>query len=115
MWNSRIPTAEVNIHYAQIMKKYCPGFYGFSGGDDTIPTLVKQFFEGKYHKKIFKNYLHYDKDNFLSVNHSASYSLTPADNGYTEFNEKIISLFSQYSRNDTITIPNETICYWGKL
>lgn len=115
VWNSRIPTAELNIHHAEIMKKYCPGFYGFSGGDDTIPKLVDRFFEGHYSKKVYDNYLHYTKDMFLNINNSKSYSLDSNDINYKAFTEKISELFDRYSENGILTVPDQTIAYWGKL
>lgn len=115
VWNSRVSDNPLNKANAELLKKYCPDFYGFSGGDDKVPQLINSFFEGKFEVKHFDNNLCYNKNDFVARNLSASYALKHDNEKYPEFIEALGKLFDEFSINGIITIPNITVAYWGRI
>lgn len=114
VWNSRDSESPLIKENAEIFKKYCPSFYGFSGGIGENEEVFKQFFRnGQYEYKRFHYDLVMDYNGFLGRNLSASYSLKESDNDYKLFVEDISNLFEKYSYNGTIVMPNFTRSYLG--
>ena len=111
VWNSRVSDCPVNKANAEVLKAYCPDFYGFSGGNDNVPQLIDKFFDGKFEVKHFENNLSYNKNKFVARNLSASYALKYNDDKYPEFIEALKKLFDRFSINGKIIIPNETVAY----
>ncbi len=116
VWNSRDFKSPLIKENAEIFKKYCPNFYGFSGGIGEDAEIFNQFFrEGKYELKRFPNDLVMDFEAFLGRNLSASYSLKESDKDFKFFVEAIANLFYKYSQNGTIVMPNFTRSYLGNV
>lgn len=116
VWNSRDFTSPLIIENAEICKRYCSNFYGFSGGIGEDQEVFKQFFhEGEFEFKRFLNHLTLDFEGFLGRNLSASYSPKPTDKEYQPFVEAITDLFKKYSSSDKIVMPNFTRSYLGNV
>ncbi|MBS5938978.1 class I SAM-dependent methyltransferase [Clostridium sp.] len=115
VWNNRVPESEIVIKNAEICKKYCKNFKGFSGGLDITSNTISKFFNNKYDFIKFENNLKYDKDKFIKRMLSSSYSLTSDDVNYLEYINALKDLFNNYSINGILTIPNETIMYIGNV
>lgn len=116
VWNSRDFTSPLNIVNAEIFKKFCPNFHGFSGGIGEDQEVFKQFFQdGEYEFKRFPNDLILDFEGFLGRNLSASYSPKETDKEYESFVEAITNLFEKYSHNGKIVMPNFTRSYLGNV
>ncbi|MEH7014097.1 class I SAM-dependent methyltransferase [Neobacillus niacini] len=116
VWNSRDSTSPLIIENAEIYKKYCPNFYGFSGGIGENEEVFNVFFrDGQYEVKRFPNDLILDFEGFLGRNLSASYSPKEIDKEYESFVEAITNLFEKYSHNGKIVMPNFTRSYRGNV
>lgn len=116
VWNSRDSSNPLIIENAEIFKKYCPSFYGFSGGIGEDEEIFTRFYrEGKYEYKRFPNDITLDFNGFLGRNLSASYSLKPEDKDYQLFMEAITDLFEKYNNGGKIVMPNYTRSYLGHV
>lgn len=116
VWNSRDFQSPLINENREIFKRYCPNFYGFSGGIGEGGEVFNQFYrDGQYELKRFPNDLVMDFDGFLGRNLSASYSLKKSDKEYEFFVEAITNLFEKYSFNGKIVMPNFTRSYLGHV
>ncbi|NYE04284.1 SAM-dependent methyltransferase [Bacillus niacini] len=116
VWNNRDFSSPLIKENAEIFKKYCPNFYGFSGGIGDGEEIFNQFFLfGQYELKWFPNDLVMDLEGFLGRNLSASYSLKESEKEYKFFVEAIGNLFVKYSHNGKIVMPNFTRSYLGQV
>lgn len=116
VWNSRDSSSELIMENAEICKKFCSQFYGFSGGIEETPDVYRQFFrDGKYDKKEFQHNLKMSLDGFIGRNLSSSYAPKVTDPDYGKFIEAITGLFAKYSKDDEILVPNITRSYIGKV
>lgn len=115
IWNSRVTSSNLVKENAQICKKYCPNFKGFSGGMENPDAYIRQFFGDQYETKRFENNLEFDKVKFVDRNLSASYSIKEGDEGYKNYIFELESLFDKYAIGDTLIMENDTVAYIGKL
>jgi SAM-dependent methyltransferase len=116
VWNSRDFSSPLIKENAEIFKKYCPNFYGFSGGIGEREEVFNQFFRnGEFEFKRFPNDLVLDFEGFLGRNLSASYSLKESDKEFEFFVDAITNLFEKYSHNGKLVMPNYTRSYLGNV
>jgi SAM-dependent methyltransferase len=116
VWNSRDFSSSLIKENAEIFKKYCPNFYGFSGGIGEREEVFNQFFRnGGFEFKRFPNDLVLDFEGFLGRNLSASYSLKESDKEFEFFVDAITNLFEKYSHNGKLAMPNYTRSYLGNV
>jgi SAM-dependent methyltransferase len=116
VWNSRNFESQLVIDNAEVCKRICPLFTGFSGGKDEDSLELNSFFKGgKYDFKVFRYDLTYDLDGFLGRNLSASYAPKETDETYREFVKELTELFERYSKSGKIIVPNLTKSYIGKV
>lgn len=114
VYNHRVADSDFVKENAEICKKYCPNFNGFSNTYSTEAlSKIDMLFDGKYEVKTFSNNLTYSKDMFIDRMLSASYSLTEKDEKYNEYITSLEQLFDKYSVDGILTMPNETIAYIG--
>lgn len=113
-YNHRVDSSEFVIENAEICKKFCPNFKGFSNKfNDTAISKINTFFNGKYEIQKFPNNLTYSKEKFIERMLSASYSLTEKDNNFDEYIKALEQLFDKYSVDNIVTMPNESFSYIG--
>ena len=116
VWNSRDLSSRLVAENAEICKRFCPQFKGFSGGIEETPEVFAQFFRnGRYDYQSFDNHLEYSLDDFIGRNLSASYAPKSTEPDYHKFIEAITELFNKYSEDDKIILPNITRSYIGKV
>lgn len=116
VWNSRDEGSPFVRENAEIMKRFCPQFYGFSGGVDDTPERFEAFFEkGSFDYRVFRNDLQYDLDGFIGRSLSASYAPGKSSPGYKGFIAALNELFGKYSKDGKVTMPNVTRSYTGKV
>ena len=116
VWNNRETNSELIIENGQICKKFCKDFKGFSGGQDEKPESFSMFFkEGICDYRIFENNLTFDVDGFIGRNLSASYAPKEGDPKYKPFVDALSELFSKYSVNEKLVMPNITRSYVGQV
>ncbi len=116
IWNSRDPDSEFVKENAQICKKFCPNFRGFSGGHNYLSEDISAFFrDGIYETLRIDNPQYYDLSGFIGRNLSASYSLTPSDTDYQDFVFALTALFTEYASDGIACMPHYAYSYWGKV
>jgi SAM-dependent methyltransferase len=116
VWNSRDFSSPLIKENAEIFKKYCPNFYGFSGGIGEREEVFNQFFRnGEFEFKSFPNDLVLDFEGFLGRNLSASYSLKESEKEFEFFVDSITNLFEKYSQHGKLVMPNYTRSYLGNV
>ena len=115
IWNLRDMTAELNRHSYEIHVKYCPRFKGFGGGIQENDPRIGRFFGGAYDCVVFEHPLCYDRENFLNRSLSGSYSLRAGDPAYVAYLAALGTLFDEYAENGILTMPNQTVVYYGSM
>lgn len=116
IYNHRAEDSRVTVENAEIFKKYCPDFKGFSNKlNADARTKIAYLFDGEYETLTFNNDLVYNKETFINRALSASYSLTENDIMYSEYLSKLEALFEKYSKDNTLTVQNRTFAYVGTI
>jgi len=116
IWNSRIHSSEAVAKSAEICRQYCSSFNGFSGGMEEHPESLELFYDnGEYELQKFENHLSFSLDGFIGRNLSASYAPKIGEAAYEPFVHALTELFSQYSKDGQLLMPNETRCYMGSV
>lgn len=116
VWNSRDESSVFVKENAEIMKRFCPLFNGFSGGIGETPSVFEEFFEnGLYEYRVYRNDLQYDIDGFIGRTLSASYAPKEGSPEYIGFVAALMNLFEKYSKDGKVTMPNITQSYIGKV
>ncbi len=113
IYNTRDETAECNKALADIHRKYCSDFQGFSKGMNEEKCLA--FFNGDC--EIFRtdNSQIYDRQGFINRALSSSYSLREGDKNYEEYLSEINRLFDAFVTDGTLTVPVFTVAYAGHV
>ncbi len=116
VWNSRVSDSPIVMDNAEVFRKYCPEFKGFSGGIEERTSDFSIFFkESSYTTKQFNNDISYDLEGFIGRSLSASYSPKKGDASYDMFIAAVTDIFEKYSFNGKVVIPNITRAYIGKV
>jgi len=116
VWNSRDAGSELVQANAELCKRLCPAFKGFSGGIEDNPEVYADFFrDGEFDFQVFANPLQMDREGFVGRNLSASYAPKPSDEHYETFVRAVNALFDTYSCEGLLTMPNLTRSYMGRV
>jgi len=115
VWNIRIESDELTLRTAEINKKYCRDFTGFSGGINNDLSKIEKFFNNNYEIQEFQNDLIFDEDGFIGRNLSSSYAPKESDANYKIYIEEMRKIFNEYGKDGKVTVLNVTRCYIGKL
>ncbi len=115
IWNSRDAKCDFSIEHQAIFARYCPAFKGFSGGIEKDDIRIQTYFNGKYQYAAFDNPIVYSKEQFISRCLSASYSIKDGENGFSDYIKDLDMIFEKYSDKGTLTFPNKSVIYWGRL
>ncbi len=117
VWNNRDENSALVAENDRIIRKYCPEYKGFSGGTrgPAADDDFHDFFADDCEKKTFPNDLVFDLSGFIGRNLSASYSLKEGDEEYIAYVAELESLFEKYAVNGTVTMPNFTQSFVGKV
>lgn len=114
IWNMRDIEAPINKETYYIFKKYCPNFYGFSGGVQDEDSRISTFFNNQFVVEKFPNPLYYSKETFLQRCLSASYSLNSDDAQYEAYLNDLTELFDRFAQEDVVEVPNNSVAYIGR-
>ncbi len=113
IWNMRDESAPINKETYAIFKKYCPDFYGFSGGIQDDDVTIATFFNNNYVIEKYPNPLYFSKETFLQRCLSASYSLKKGDAQFEAYVNELASLFEKFAQKDVLEVPNDCVAYIG--
>lgn len=113
VYNTRDESAECNKALADLHRKYCPDFQGFSKGMNNEKCCA--FFDGKCDIFRADNSQAYDRQGYTNRILSSSYSLSESDDGFAEYIAEINRLFDVFSNDGTLIVPMYTVAYVGTI
>ncbi len=113
VYNTRDGNAECSRKLAEIHRRYCPEFRGFSGGMNA--EKIREFFEGECEVFQTDNSRVCDRGSFVNRALSSSYSLSESDGRYAEYVSELHRLFDELSDGGTLTVPVYTTAYSGRV
>ncbi|WP_182102035.1 class I SAM-dependent methyltransferase [Niallia taxi] len=111
--NERVNEASVNLEIADVYRRYCPNFNGFSNGLNGSQEIYDSFFNRNYHEIVYDYPLKYNKATFIGRHLSSSFALQEGDKQYPMLVEALAALFDKYGENGLLSIPNLTKCRYG--
>lgn len=112
IWNVRDMDSPINQKIFSLNQKFCPNFKGFSEGIHSNTSIIKDFFNEKYEKRIFPHPLCFTEETFLSRSLSSSYALTKKDSNYEKYVDALRNLYLTYEKDNCLVIPNNTVVYF---
>lgn len=116
VWNNRDSSSPLVKENAEICRRFCPAFKGFSGGMEEKTESLDLFFgKNGYEVRLFSNDLIFDREGFISRNMSSSYAPLEGTGEYGEFAKALNGLFDKYKTGDTVLMPNVTRSYLGQF
>lgn len=116
LWNQLDYTKDIAKEQKEIDDIYTKRFQEVNEIIDNKEKNIKEFFgEDKYEKDVVDNPLENDKEKFIGVNLTKSYSLKKEDDNYQNYVKAFEKLFDKYSKDGKIIMPNKTYGYLGKL
>ncbi len=114
LYNNGDYSTEVINEISVLSERYCPKYVGSSGGIEKNPTVFDNFFD-TYEIKVFENSYSLNMKQFIGLNFSASYAPKSNEPNYEQYLRALVELFEKYSVQDTLFMPNNTICRLGKV
>ena len=112
IWNVRADSG-VNRAWQELLSAYCPDFKGFSAGLQKDDPRIGAFFVRGYAYKAFDNPLRYSREAFVKRCLSSSYSLRADNPAYGAYLAALEALFDRYAEKDALTVPNQSVVYFG--
>jgi Methylase involved in ubiquinone/menaquinone biosynthesis len=116
VWNSRDIKAPIMEECAEVAKRFCENFKGYSAGMDINNSQQFETFfkDGKINCLNFSNNLIYNEAEFIARSLSSSYAPTSKDLQYTAYIKAIKEVFRRYcNTNYQVTIENTLCSYCG--
>ncbi len=115
LWNHQAHTDTIRVEMAEINRRFCPDFKGFSGGSAQHADAYTDFFkDGLCTYKTFPNDLYADENNFIGRCLSSSYAPKEDSPLYTAYLAALRTLFNTHSKDGLLVMPNKTHLYIGE-
>jgi len=117
MWNMRDFETEIIKKEYELREKYCVGTHGLKYKDMNKRDVQDFFKDNKYEVRIFRNDLLLNREAYIGMNLSGSYSPNKKKN-MDKYNGLIMELnmfFDEYNSNGLILFPQFTECYIGRI
>ena len=112
MWNFLDYKKELEGKIIDTQKKFTNNLFNASEEKKRDEEISQFFGENHYKLKIYENNYQENYENFIGNQLSMSYSLKESDEKYKEYVSEFKKLFDEYSKNNNITIHNNTYCYF---
>lgn len=113
VYNTRDESAGCNRALANLHRRYCPDFQGFSKGMND--EKCRAFFENRCDVFRADNSQAYDRQGYIDRILSSSYSLREGDDGFAEYIAEINRLFDAFSSDSKMIVPMHTVAYIGTI
>jgi SAM-dependent methyltransferase len=117
LWNERDYESEIVKKDYAIRQKYAVGDKKGLGVLRTGKLRFEKFFvDGIYEYRTFNNHLVLDRENYIGMNLSRSYSPSEDHNPdeYNGFVQELSNLFDAYNQNGILNFPHYTQSYIGQ-
>ena len=116
VWNSRVAENTFVRENAELFRRLCPNFVGFSGGIGNNPEEFSAFFKDGYcEHRVFENDRLLTLEEYIGSSLSASYAPAESDSNYQAVVEGLTGLFEKYGKDRKIVMPMQTNSYVGEL
>ena len=117
VWNFRDEQSAIISENAEVNKRYCPNFNGYTEGMMEIANddEFTKFFVGDYDSKVFANSVSCDEIRFVGRSLSSSYAPIVTDDNYVPYIDALKELFSKFSENGVLIYPYLTCSYVGSV
>lgn len=116
VWNMRDESMPVMRENAELCRKYCPDFHGFSGGGLSDDEIVPFFRPGSCEIREFENPQYFDRDSFIGRNLSSSYAPVAGSRQREEFVDALTVLFDRWKNAEgRIAVHHVTRRYFGRV
>ena len=117
VWNMQDTDIPMFRELAEINRRHCPEFVGFSGGVDykNPNEFDKVFLPGSVEYKVFNNDIFLTKEQFMGRLLSASFVPVVNTTEYKTYYNAISDLFIRHSVAGNITVPLKTVSYVGLI
>ena len=114
--NGRKYNDPFTVEQHRICEKYCKGFTSLRHGlDESVPKYEK-IFGSRINHAEFDYPMEYTKERFVQRSLSSSYAPEPDTAEYRGYVNALWELMDRYApTGNTISVPNVTVAYWGKL
>jgi len=112
IWNSKDLTQDITIDVGKVYHDCCPSYKARNSvrtsGEGARMT---EFFCGEHLSKSFDNSASYDKEMWIAMNLSHSYTPNQYDENYGEFIARITAIFEQYENDGVVKLKMLTTIY----
>ena len=113
--NARDPEDPLTRAQHLLCQEFCPGFSSLRHGLEKTEREMPAFFGQELHRESFLFPLHYHKEKFIERSLSSSYAPDPNDPRYAAYTKALWKLIDNWTDQDSLTVKNETVIFWGKL
>lgn len=113
VYNTRDESAACSKALANLHRRYCPDFRGFSKGMND--EKCRAFFDGRCDVFRADNRQRYDRQGYINRVLSSSYSLREGDKRYEEYLAEVNRLFDGFSHDGIMVVPMQTVAYIGRI
>ncbi len=110
IYNRKKKDAEVNIKLAELIKRYYPDHMDIINHWELRENSIKSFFDNEFEFVEFENNITNNLQEFIG--RTLSHSFSQNDEGFIFGLKEIFTIFSN---NGSIIIPNDTIAYIGTV
>ena len=115
IWNLRVPDSDITNACREVFRRFCPRFVDFNTGMKEDDPKIYDFFDRNCEKVIFDNPLWFDEALFVERYLSSSYSLREGEEGYDASIQAVRDIFTHFSSDGLVQLPNRAICYGGSI
>ncbi len=119
VWNLTDKKTETIQRLHDLNMSHCERYRALFANGRTLENErfaeISQSFLKSCSTSCFKNDLSYDKTQFVGNRISSSYAPKPGDPGYDDYRAALEAFFDQRQQNGMIAIPNNTVCFMGKV
>lgn len=117
IWNSRDGESPLVQKNESLNRKYCQNFKGFSNNMRAAMESgdFSDFFKGEYQEKIFDFPIEFNEEGFIGRNLSSSYAPKEDEENYQGYVKALKELFSEFSKDGRLIMPNLTRIYLGSV
>jgi len=115
MWNRKVQNCVIELERKKIRAEYCTVEDNYNNDWQQREQAVYRFYNGACFYKSFDNPISNTYGEFMGRALSDSRAPFPETSAYKRYADALTTYFAQYSNGQLLTIPNETIIYWGKM
>ena len=119
VWNLTDKNTEIIQNLHKLNLKYCERYRTIFSNGRTLENErfveISESFLIDFKSAFYKNDLTYDKTQFIGNRISSSYAPKPGDIEFDGYRAALEAFFEQYQQGGMIAIPNNTVCFIGRV